>query len=892
MNGSHIALGSVPNGSFGTIYLQVPGESGSSQQGEEMVEKGKRNKGEGGRGNRGSGTFSRKRTRAVQGDSLTSEAMPDESVSGGAAASAGRAVTANGIRQLQNPNPEKGDKSVSRRHSGNSARRGDKKQTQTVVASVNDSSPPKLADANGLPNNGVSGILDIYGLRTRAMDVSRLMADIPLDDLLSGNFEVPSFYLKDNHEAKVKQEDGFEQQIESILDLLPKRSVAGDSQSLKMGGVSVSLSAKAPKTTKMMLDLEHPVHPEEEDVVPRKEKTDKEMHIDLTLEGKADRDGSTGVPMDAASSIPSRFSLDNLPVHGVEDFLSRLKLMPSDPLESLIAQAGADGDTSAAADIRVGSGMVDSSYKNYSIPSLPFSYPHVGSVKADNGRYTPRIWVRAAELNGRNGENGLTGKEGSDGPGEDGSNSPNSRHGRNASKYKVQSPDAMLRSISRASSMSPGQMDTSRLPSVADPSSTVKEEPRQVENAVGSSSENPNPMEIDSSRVDSGSVMGGGADATDNVQAVLDDDRQRSEGEAVRPLETPATLPRPQELDTSSDRQGKPVAATSPEVKSENGEQKTVVKDPADVGTGEANLAAIVSSVPPVVDLKINVRSPSPLQIDSSSSVTGSAQPSSPGAQAAARLLCSMANSTLVDQDKIEGDKERRRRVFQPYPGAPAQKTVKSIRVSNSGAEPGDGGREGKRSLDGGSVPPSKTLVSERRKSLSQVNDSSEKPSYSSPRNSSGGGIPTGSRGDIHTGSRSHTLSIKLDKVTARESTKELTASKELAGRGASSLPPLSHGGPPFKNGHKGVKSNSYVHSVNSKGAVTAANISKVPGASSTQRVGNGGTSARSSRTNHTGGSPASHSLAPGPFKSSRQSIPESRQKTKSELPGRGGKPS
>lgn len=105
LNGSHIALGNVANGNFGSIYLQVPGESGSSQQGDEMAEKGKRTKNEAGRGSRGSGTFSRKRTRAVQGDSLpTSEAMPDGSLSGGTTVSAGRAVTVNGTHQIQNPN--------------------------------------------------------------------------------------------------------------------------------------------------------------------------------------------------------------------------------------------------------------------------------------------------------------------------------------------------------------------------------------------------------------------------------------------------------------------------------------------------------------------------------------------------------------------------------------------------------------------------------------------------------------------------------------------------------------------------------------------------------------------------------------------------------------------
>lgn len=106
LNGSHIALGNVGNGSLGTIHLQVPGDSGTSQQGEDVAEKGKRSKGEGGKGSRGGGTFSRKRSRAGQGDSQPmSEAMPDGSLSGGAAGSTGRPVTGNAARQPQNSNP-------------------------------------------------------------------------------------------------------------------------------------------------------------------------------------------------------------------------------------------------------------------------------------------------------------------------------------------------------------------------------------------------------------------------------------------------------------------------------------------------------------------------------------------------------------------------------------------------------------------------------------------------------------------------------------------------------------------------------------------------------------------------------------------------------------------
>lgn len=324
-----------------------------------------------------------------------------------------------------------------------------------------------------------------------------------------------------------------------------------------------------------------------------------------------------------STAAPPKFSLDSLPIHSVEIFLSKLKLIPSDPFQSLMAQAG-DGEVSAAADTRVGSDMVDLCHKNRSIPPLLFSYPYVGPVKADNGRCNPRIWLRRpSEKSGWKGGSGSGGKEGSDAAGEDGSNSPSSRQGKIDSNYKAQTPDAIQRSTSRASSMSPSQMDPPRVASIGDPIGAVKEEPRQVENAVGFSSADVKPMEIDSSRVDSGSVIGSAANATDSVQAIPDYDRQRSGGEAVRPLEAPATLARPLELDTSSDWQGKPPAGTLPEVKWEKVEQKRVLKDSGEDDSRAANLVPIGASGLPAVDLKITVRGPSPAQIDSSSSLTG-----------------------------------------------------------------------------------------------------------------------------------------------------------------------------------------------------------------------------------------------------------------------------
>jgi hypothetical protein len=114
------------------------------------------------------------------------------------------------------------------------------------------------------------------------MDVSRFMVDIPLNDLLAGKYEVPSFYLNDNHDTKLEHGEGLEEQIESVLHVLRKRSANGETRSLKTS--DGSLSMKTSKNMKLMLDLEHPLHPEEEDVVSKVGKSDKEMQSDATPE--------------------------------------------------------------------------------------------------------------------------------------------------------------------------------------------------------------------------------------------------------------------------------------------------------------------------------------------------------------------------------------------------------------------------------------------------------------------------------------------------------------------------------------------------------------------------------------------------------------------------------
>ncbi|BBN11334.1 hypothetical protein MPTK1_5g11030 [Marchantia polymorpha subsp. ruderalis] len=897
----------------GIIQHQTPGESASSLLGDGTMEKTKRNgRGEGGgRGSRGGATTGRKRTRGGQmTDSLTTGSVLEGSLSGGGGAqSTGRATAANGgARQQNNSIGEKAEKSTGRRQSGQGSKRGEKKQPQPVPPSVSETPcapyngvphATRVAEANGFPADWTGGVLDIYGLRTRKANIGQYMVEIPLNELLSAGYEAPKLVLKEYRELeKVEDEETLDQKISGILQLFPVRP----SKAEVHGETAENAGSRLTKNSKILVDLESPVPPEDEMLSKQQERVEKVLGANF-LSGSKFETGSEKDMRAGSQSINGTtqgvgsFKVDGLPLHPFEDFMTRLKLGPSESLQSLIAQSQGDNDANVTSDTRMDSAVVDMCHRNRSIPPLPCSYPPVGPVKAEHYRWNHRVWSLqpAIPSNAATCEAGASVEDAQVGAEEDASpRSSYSRRRKLDGKVKAQTPEAMAMCIPPSSPPPP----TAPLPTpLSNPPTeectvSVKEEPRQVENAAVLSSEGtPNPMEVDSCRVDNGAVAVTVIDRPETLPGKqaenMECDQERSGGEAVRPLETPATLLGPQEMDVC-DRQSKPLA----DVKQEAGgdqEGKELVESNGEPKPDETVLKEEQLPALPSVDIKIMC--PSPPQNESAST---SPVPLSPGVSIAAHILMSIHKDTFqqLEPEKTDGERERRRRVFQPYQGAPTQKATKSMRVSsttvNHRQPGGDAGKEGKTNADAGSVPPSKALVSERRKSLSQI-DTPEKPSISSPRNSSGGGVSTSSRGGSHTAARTSNLSVKMEKCAAKESAKDSSSNKDAGGRSLSSLPPL--GLPSSKSAHKGAKTNGYTHSSNPKGSSATANFAKVPTACSTQRVASGGGS-RSSRPAHNNNTPGSHGTAPVPVKSSRQSIPDGRQKSKADGSSRGSKSS
>ena len=121
----------------------------------------------------------------------------------------------------------------------------------------------------------------------------------------------------------------------------------------------------------------------------------------------------------SSSRLVSSFDVDNLPLYSLEEFLSRLKLPSSDPLELLIAKAGVANNCTMGMGGQLGTSSNDYC-RNGSILPLPFSLPPVGPVKSELdhekgsklGRASQQRWVTGGTSTPSRSSRGLAGSSG------------------------------------------------------------------------------------------------------------------------------------------------------------------------------------------------------------------------------------------------------------------------------------------------------------------------------------------------------------------------------------------------------------------------------------------------------------------------------------------------
>lgn len=98
------------------------------------------------------------------------------------------------------------------------------------------------------------------------------MVEIPLNELLSAGYEAPKLVLKEYRELeKVEDEETLDQKISGILQLFPVRP----SKAEVHGETAENAGSRLTKNSKILVDLESPVPPEDEMLSKQQERVEK-----------------------------------------------------------------------------------------------------------------------------------------------------------------------------------------------------------------------------------------------------------------------------------------------------------------------------------------------------------------------------------------------------------------------------------------------------------------------------------------------------------------------------------------------------------------------------------------------------------------------------------------
>ncbi|KAJ7516725.1 hypothetical protein O6H91_22G068700 [Diphasiastrum complanatum] len=345
----------------------------------------------GGKGSRGGGS-SKKRSRSSQ---VASPSADDVAIDEGLPP---MKIGCTGTRQCA-ATCEKVEKMPSRKSRAQGSRRNEKKGCQQSVSTVSDQLHSK-GRSNSLARAGTTGILDLYGLKAKPVDLTRHMIDVPLDQLLSGTYKSPEVSQRDVG----GNEGNLEKLITNVLNFLSK-PLAGSAPLSSSGTDSVNALNLEGQSSKLLLDLESSLQPEEEvpaeipDRKTSKEKSAKDLSM-LPVNKGSELDTNRNEESNLSIlDLSTKFSVDSLPDLPLEEFFSRLKLPPSAPLDVLLSDSKLEG-AAELADL-FGPPSSNSVHGN-SIPPLPYSLPIVGPVKTHvdydrtgkSGKVCERRWFR------------------------------------------------------------------------------------------------------------------------------------------------------------------------------------------------------------------------------------------------------------------------------------------------------------------------------------------------------------------------------------------------------------------------------------------------------------------------------------------------------------------
>lgn len=232
-------------------------------------------------------------------------------------------------------------------------------------------------------NVGGKNILGIYGLKSDSIDVSKHMANLTLTDLLSGYCEVARSSRTDTRGSNNNNENILES-VQNICKILPCQSVLSQKNmnaldsNYNLKGQPSRWPISQNKVNKMNFGAKSEDSIDQEKVAGQDFSLRKEFWSSEPYEAD-----SEGLVKATGKSV---FPVNNLPFYQPEEFLQHLAIPTVETVDSLIAQCP----------VQMVAGLQSSSLRHSktctvqggSIPPFPWSLPHVGPYKGylDTGK--------------------------------------------------------------------------------------------------------------------------------------------------------------------------------------------------------------------------------------------------------------------------------------------------------------------------------------------------------------------------------------------------------------------------------------------------------------------------------------------------------------------------
>lgn len=180
--------------------------------------------------------------------------------------------------------------------------------------------------------NPSKGILGVYGLETKALDLTRYMNDISLEGLLAGDFNMPSLPRKQGPPPGSMVDNSFGSHVSSILQNLTRSSID------QPRPASLFSKPMESKPLKFSFDLESTPLDESEESLGG-------SLFDNKINAPCYEAPTTFLQSRKTQDTSSLFSLENIPVIPPADFWNTLQIHPNVTLNSLITQASANSDS-------------------------------------------------------------------------------------------------------------------------------------------------------------------------------------------------------------------------------------------------------------------------------------------------------------------------------------------------------------------------------------------------------------------------------------------------------------------------------------------------------------------------------------------------------------------